>query len=505
MIPSASIRSAACGLLFLCLCACSAGTAFAPSAVFAPSPSGGRTPTQTPSGATVADPAATTASAPEPAPSPRERPLYRIEAVLDTLLTTGGNGGMMSLTVREEVTYTNHSAESIPGLVLQFEPARRSELFELLSLSANRASQTAPASIENGQLRIPLDAPLAPGETVWLRLEYRRLIAQEDATIGWNDYQIVLGDWYASFPPYREGKGWLAHAPGKVGEHLSFPYADFDILLDVQSDTAYRVAASGVSEAGGTPHHFLFTGRSFAFALTTQIPFIRTAGNVEILGYTRPHYEAQGKIIADIAARSVEIFSERFGAYPHSRFTVLESELPDGMEYDGLVFLNPDLFPDYTGNGADYLTAITAHETAHQWWYGRVGNDQAIDPWLDESFAVYSELIFYERAYPSLVDWWWWTRVDRYPSHQCVDHPIYQFTRFRDYVDTVYLRGATMLHALRQQMGNQAFAESLRELQSTGLGAVMTSADVFRIFQAHSAVPLYTIWDAYLCLPPPHG
>ncbi len=62
-----------------------------------------------------------------------------------------------------------------------------------------------------------------------------------------------------------------------------------------------------------------------------------------------------------------------------------------------------------------------------------------------------------------------------------------------------------MLHALRQRMGSQAFEESLRELQSTGLGAVITSADVFRILQSHSAVPLYDIWDTYLCLPPPHA
>jgi hypothetical protein len=489
-----SPRSAACGFLLLCLCACSAGT---------PPDSADLTATPS-SGATIAGPAATVTFTPEPTPAPRDRPLYQIEAALDTRLSPGENGETMSLTVREQVTYTNHSTDTIPDLVLQFEPARRKELFELQSISSNRASQTAPASNENGQLRIPLGTPLAPGESVSLRLEYRRNITQENTLIGWNSFQIVLGNWYAMFPPYREGKGWLAHAPGKVGEHLSFPYADFDIRLDIQGDTKYLVAASGVSEEGETPLHFRFTGRSFALALTTQIPFTRTAGNVEIIGFARPQNEAQGKFMTGIAARAVEIFTERYGAYPHPRLTVLESELSDGMEFDGLVFLNPDLFPYYVGNGADYLTAITAHETAHEWWYGRVGNDQAIDPWLDEAFAVYSELFFYEKAYPSLVKWWWWTRVDQYASDQCVDLPIYQFTRFRDYVDTVYLRGARMLHMVRTRMGNQAFEESLRELQSEGLGRIITAADVFRIFQSHSPVPLYTVWDAYLCMPPPH-
>ena len=454
---------------------------------------------------TMPAPAATSTSAPEPTPAPLERPLYRIEAALDTHLAAGGNGETMPLTVREQASYTNHSAESIPELVLQIEPARRKELFELHSLSSNRASQTSPASIENGLLRIPLDTPLAPGETVSLRLEFRRSIAQENEVIGWNNYQIVIGDWYAFFPPYREGKGWLAHAPGKVGEYLNFTYADFDIRFDIQGDSTYRLAASGVEQNGELPHHFLFTGRSFALALTTQIPFTRTAGNVEIIGYTRPQYEAQGNFMADIAAKSIQIFSERYGEYPHPRLTLLESELPDGQEFDGLVFLNPDLFPDYARNGADYLTAITAHETAHQWWYARVGNDQAIDPWLDESFATYSELFFYERYYPGLVKWWWWTRVDRYASNQCVDLPVYQFTEFRDYVDSVYLRGARMLHALRLRMGNQNFEEALRELQTGSLGGVITANDIYRIFQSHSSVPLYGIWDEFLCMPPLHG
>jgi hypothetical protein len=490
------IRATASGLLFICLCACAGGT----------SPASTQAGTPVPKNTASPDPTATSTFTPEPTPAARERPLYRIDAAIDTRLTAGADGDTMTLTVNEQVVYTNHTAAAIPDLVLQIEPERESELFELLSLSVSRPAQISPPAIANGHLRIPLDSPLAPGETVAVKLEFRRRIAQENTLIGWNNYQIVLGNWYAFFPPYAEGKGWLAHAPGKVGEYLNFPYADFDIRFDVQGDTNYWVAASGVEQDGETPRHFLFTGRSFALALSTQMMFRRTAGEVEIIGFARPQYEKQGEYMTGIAARSVEIFSERLGAYPHPRLTVLESELPDGMEFDGLVFLNPELFPYFSGTGADYLTAITAHETAHQWWYGRVGNDQAIDPWLDESFSVYSELLFYERAYPGLVNsWWWWTRVQRYPSIQCVDQPIYQFTRFRDYVDAVYLRGATMLDALRKKMGNQAFEQSLRDLQSEELGAVITANDVFRIFQSRAAVPLYPVWDAYLCLPPPHA
>ncbi|MBN1438200.1 MAG: hypothetical protein JW929_02230 [Anaerolineales bacterium] len=480
--------------LSCCLCSCvAAGVAGDPVSA---------TPTASPASPT-AGPALTATFTPEPPPEPVERPLYVIRAALDTRASEA-NGWTMPLTVQEQVTYTNRSGESINELVLQFEPARRADLFELIGVSSSLSSATFPASVADGQLRIPLDAPLESGESVRLRLEYRRLLAPENTLIGWNDYQIVLGNWYAFFPPYVAGRGWLAHPPGNVGEHLSFAYADFDVQFEWTGDASYWIAASGIEEKGSSPPRFRFTGRSFAMALTTQSPHARMAGNVEVIGYTRPEYEAQGEFITDIAAKAVTVFAERYGEYPHPRLTLLESELPDGMEFDGLVFLNPDLFPYYEGNGADYLTAITAHETAHQWWYGRVANDQAIDPWLDEPFATYSELLFYERHYPSLVDWWWWTRVDRYASKMCVDMPIYQFKGFRDYVDTVYLRGAQMLHALRMRMGNQAFLESLQDLQHSYFGSVIVPADAFRVFQSHTAHPLYGIWDEYLCLPPPH-
>jgi aminopeptidase N len=132
-----------------------------------------------------------------------------------------------------------------------------------------------------------------------------------------------------------------------------------------------------------------------------------------------------------------------------------------------------------------------------------VGNDQAMDPWLDEAFAVYSELLFYETYYPGYLEWWWWTRVDRYPSTYCIDQSIYAFADFRSYVNTVYLRGATMLHELRQSMGKADFMESLRELQTAGFGSILTPAEVLRIFQAHSSVPLSGVWKEFLCQPVP--
>ena len=81
------------------------------------------------------------------------------------------------------------------------------------------------------------------------------------------------------------------------------------------------------------------------------------------------------------AARALTTFSQRYGPYPWSTYTVIveadRSALGD--EYPTLVFISTDLPAN-----------VVTHETAHQWFYSLVGDDQARDPWLDESLAEWA-------------------------------------------------------------------------------------------------------------------
>jgi aminopeptidase N len=177
------------------------------------------------------------------------------------------------------------------------------------------------------------------------------------------------------------------------------------------------------------------------------------------------------------AADSLTMFADLFGDYHFERFVVVEGDFPDGMEFTGLVFVSDDWFRTYQNTPASYLTIITVHEAAHQWWYARVGNDQALHPWLDEALATYSELIYYEEFHPELRDWWWATRVRTYvPDNYTgapVDSDVFAFSAVREYINAVYLRGATMLHAMREDMGTDAFFEWLRRYSEVGRGQVV--------------------------------
>ena len=97
------------------------------------------------------------------------------------------------------------------------------------------------------------------------------------------------------------------------------------------------------------------------------------------------------------------------------------------------------------------------HETSHQWWFGFVGSDQALEPWLDESLATYSEYLYIERYYPELTDWWWQYRVETYQPSGRVDLTIYDTSDLRTYINAVYLQGAVFLNDLRNALGDDDF------------------------------------------------
>jgi aminopeptidase N len=203
-----------------------------------------------------------------------------------------------------------------------------------------------------------------------------------------------------------------------------------------------------------------------------------------------------------VTMRSLAMYDDLFGAYPYDRFVVVEGDFADGMEFSSMVFVGRDWFRSFTGDPASYLTIITVHEVAHQWWYARVGNDQALTPWLDEALATYSEYIFFEEYYPELRDWWWSFRVDTFLGNDYaglrVDTPVYTFTSIRQYINAVYLRGARMLHQLRGEMGTDPFFDWLRRYAETGAGRVTSAETFWSLLTPEQLEQTYEIREAYL-------
>ncbi len=96
----------------------------------------------------------------------------------------------------------------------------------------------------------------------------------------------------------------------------------------------------------------------------------------------------------DAAISSMKYFSEKFGPIPTREIDVVLGETGHGiagMEYPGLVTSIPYV---PTRDGQNQKSMWLPMNSAHQWWYGIVGNNQVKEPWLDEGLTTFSEMLF---------------------------------------------------------------------------------------------------------------
>ncbi len=462
-----------------------------------------RTPTKVFTRTATAIPTST--ETPLPSATPKESPLPTAEAVQDEkrpqyTLVAELDYAARTLDVEESILYTNQTGITLKSLVLVVEANRYSDAFVLRSLAVNNFI-TIPA-LEGGQMEIPLEAGLAPEESITIDIVYSLNIPakhHEDVFGYLSDYQINIVNWYPFVAPYAHQDGWILHEPSGVGEHLVYETSDFDVTLKLEGDEELVVAASalGVESENGTRYQ-LKGARTFVFSVGSILSsqtLVSEKANVTSFYY--PNYEYAGEGILEAASQAIDIYSDRFAPYPYESLSIVQTHLPDGMEYDGLIFMGSEFYDEYNGTMKNNLTAIGVHEVSHQWWFGLVGSDQALEPWLDEALSLYSERIYYETLYPFPVNWWWRFRVTWFSPTGWVDTTIYDGYAFRGYTDAVYLRGAQFLEEIRVRIGEKAFNAFLKDYASSYAYKIATSDDFFETLDRNTDKDYSDIVDAY--------
>ena len=214
--------------------------------------------------------------------------------------------------------------------------------------------------------------------------------------------------------------------------------------------------------------------------------------------YLQPIYEAAATAALNTSAQAIEIFSQRFGPYPHATLAVVINNFNDKIKFSALYFHSAGLYNLYDGSMSNLVVSVAAHETAHQWWFEQVGNDQALQPWLDEALCAYSEHVYYESASPASIDQWWWIyRVDAYNPQGWVDIPIYAGGGFQPYTNAVYFRGAHFLDELRARLGDEAFFAVLQTYLGQQQGKIATAEGFFRLLREQTTVDFSDLERAY--------
>ena len=450
-----------------------------------------QTPTQTAS-QTPPPPTPTTDSVSPTPPPPAERTASRTNYILYSTLDFNGR----TITTDQTIRYTNNTGTLLSEIVFSVQPNRYANTFALNSIAQDGASITS-YTLNGQRLSVSLPQPLQAGSAATLTINFKLNIPakQADGVFGYDYNQINLVDWYPFIVPYQNG--WILHDPMPWGEHLV--YDSSDIELNIKKDSNVVIAAGASAEQNGEwTRYRMYGARTFAFSASDEFLVSEsTVGNVAVRSYYFSGYKSGGDGILQLAAQAIETFSAQFAPYPHQSLAIVQSDMNDGMEYDGVVFLATDFYSQYTGGARNNLATIGVHEIAHQWWFSLVGNDHALEPWLDEGLSTYSERIFYENNYPANISWWWQFRVDFFKPTGYVDTTIYNGGSFRTYTNAVYFQGARFLDELRTRMGHGNFSKFLKEYARRYSYGHATSTDFFALMRETVNVDISDLLGKY--------
>lgn len=410
------------------------------------------------------------------------------------------------MTVTQQITLVNDSPDAWEELVFAVPPAYQPDVFTLrtAAMTTTREGYPTTAVLSNTMLHIAAPVPIAPGEVVAVALVYGIAIPPVDVdawlplgNLGAGERLIQAGDWHPTLVPYHAGEGWQTWEYVLVGDPNIYGVAAYNVTL--RTDTAVVVAAPGfVSQKGQERRYRLDQARTFAFLASPEYRVIRAnTGGTLVQVYFLPEFGTEAQVVLKTAAQALPLYTELYGPYPYPGLVIAQNAYYGAMEYSGLISMSNRAYEGHQETPAAGLVSLTAHEIAHQWWYGAVGNDQVHEPWLDESFAKYSEGLFYERYYPDFVEWWWKRHINNRNRGGALDRTIYDFTDTATYIDQLYTQGARFMKDLRALLGDPDFFAFVRAYREANEGRIATRDDFFAAVRAHTNADLTPLLEQY--------
>jgi hypothetical protein len=400
-----------------------------------------------------------------------------------TLDLSYADSGVGTLTGTERIDFVNRGAAALDRVWLRLwadgpdgcKP-RHIEVRVAAPAQAGRARCSA--------LEVRLGAPVAPGATGSLSLGFTVTGRAKDDRFGHAGKIALFGN-VIPLLAVEDERGLHLEPYSHQGDAFYSLAARWDATLRLPA--GLRAATTGVAVSdtvtGGRRTLRLSTAQARDFALAIGPMKVRTtkARGVRIRAFVGPRTRGVAASLR-AARRTVSTLERRLSPYGSTELDVLLLGAGvggyGGMEYPELVFTDP--FP-----------LVVAHEIAHQWWYGIVGDDQYREPWLDESFASY----FDHRLSPAFdfCD-------PRHPFGEVAPArrriPLNSSMALFDrspvaFGEVVYAGGACALERLERDIGRARMTAFLRLLQSHFRFGVMRTSDVLDAI--HHVAPRYGV------------
>lgn len=317
----------------------------------------------------------------------------------------------------------------------------------------------------NTLLKVSLDNKLEPGDKIELFLGYDAKLPNVKERFGYGQRAMNFGNWYPILCVYDED-GWNLEPYYNLGDPFYSDVANYKVSIKTTKDMV--VASSGnivMENIKDGEKTYQIEGkliRDFAWAASPEFKVKELkADDTLVKLYYLDEKSTTVKNALKASVDSIKTFNKIFGRYPYGQYSVVMSEFPSGMEYPTFVLISNDYFNNAS---KDILEQVIVHETAHQWWYGLVGNNQVKEAWLDEALTTYSEVIYSKEVYgeESARDYYQSNISNGFEygkrylgKNQEVNRHLKDFDGWNDYSILVYTKGAMFINQIKNNYGEE--------------------------------------------------
>ena len=421
--------------------------------------------------------------------------------------------------------------------------------------------QLLPVRVHSTIMETPLVHPLLPGGRIAIGVRWWYDIPQQaemrSGSIG-NDFGMC--QWYPQIAVYDDRRGWDTTQYMGYAEFYT-EYGDWQVAIHVPGD--YVVAATGMLEnpadvltaaqlarynaatsdstiavipaeetdaarsgLHGEERAWHFTAqrvRDFAWAASPKYVWdvTKTTQGARINAFYHPDERTASfpfvgaahnwDVGAQLARRTIEFYSSRFGPYVYPQATVVSGPVT-GMEYPMLVFVS----------SGDAVTAemeqTMIHELGHEWYPMMIGSDETTYAPMDEGFNTFitSMCVANERGGNAmftremsakfggllppnderLFNMRPLLRAERNGRTQSLLTPSYQMPPSQ-YGVTVYNKTAAVMMMLRDVLGPDMFERAMKEYYSRWLFKHPMPEDFFHTIEDVSGRDLTWFWHEW--------
>ena len=200
----------------------------------------------------------------------------------------------------------------------------------------------------------------------------------------------------------------------------------------------------------------------------------------------------------------LDFFSDTFGIeYPWEKYAqvVVEQFTAGGMENTSATTLYRGVMHDERAMLDSTPDRLIAHELGHQWWGDLVTCRNWSHLWLNEGFATYCEVLWYEHKLGrDEADYLLYSKSRSGRSGAALTRPIVDrhYASPRSMFDSrAYPKAGWVLHMLRHRVGDDAFFRALKRYGTVYSYQVAETGDLRRTFErllGHSLERFFFDW-----------